>query len=95
MHCMKTAICKECEQKLWSYGQPCLDACLLACLGMSEGKFPKYNPDKDEKIAVPISFLEKKLYLISSEVSQNEIAFMPTCEPYLIDLDTLAYCWCE
>jgi len=95
MKCMKTAICDECQKTLAFYGELCLDACHLACLSMTTGEMETFNPDKDTTIAQVVEFLEKKMYLTSSEVSKTQIAFLPTCEPFLSDDNILVYCWCN
>lgn len=95
MNCTKTAICDECSKTLEAYGELCLDACRLACLSMTSGHIESYNPDRDTTTAQVIEFMERKMYLISSEISKNQIGFLPTCEPILEDNNTLLYCWCN
>jgi len=95
MKCTKTAICEDCSNTLELYGELCLSACQLACLSMTTGHKETYNPDRDTHLAQIIDFLEQKMYLVSSEVSKTQIAFLPTCEPILSDDNTLLYCWCE
>lgn len=103
MTCIKTALCKNCsevisdwgEEFLEGMGDECLIECMNACKGLTRGLFASYNPDKDVFVGHVVSFLERKEILKTSEISQDQVAYVPTCEPYLHDDDTYVYCWCE
>lgn len=95
MKCVKTNICNECNERIKAYGELCLDVCYLACLSMTSGEVEIYNPKIDKLIGQIVQFLERKGYLLSSEVSKTDLVFMPTCEPSLIDDNVFVYCWCD
>ncbi len=88
------AMCNICYKKIESLGKPCVDATILACDAHVNGSCASYDVKSNSKLIQIIDFLEMKKFLITTEVSPDEIAFKPTCEPKLSDGGLKTYCWC-
>lgn len=92
---MKTAICPNCQEEIASFGEACLDACKVACAGCTEGMLATYDPEERKTVCAVVPFLEKKGFLISTEISRKEVAFMPTCRATQLKKNLVGYCWCK
>ncbi len=95
MTCSKTVVCPDCLERLSLFGELCLEACLEACEGCTSGIYATYDVNKQTMITPIVEFMEQKKFLISTEISQTQIAFMPSCKGIFIDDKTIGYCWCQ
>jgi hypothetical protein len=94
---LKPSFCKHCEFKISTYGYPCKLLMDLACGHYLESKkltFSDVSYD-DKIIKTPLSFLEKKGFLISTEVSENMVQIIPTTSKCLVFPDSWQFCWCD
>lgn len=79
--------CEKCTNTLLNHGYICYDITRQ----VFENNFNSipciYNEDEKKGIQEILRFLEKKNFLVSTEISHNEIAFKPTrCK---------SFCWCS
>lgn len=86
-------ICTDCYEKIEIYGFPCLNVFLKACQMHSQGKQPILDTSINPEYTGIIQFLERKKYIVSSEISKHEIVFLPNIKN--LCYGTSYYCWCD
>lgn len=94
MECTKTAICPHCSDTIANFGELCLDACILACSGVTDGNLATFNPEINTAANHVVCFLERKGILLTTEISQLEVAYVPTCQGIQLNDNAIGYCWC-
>lgn len=89
-------ICGECLNQIMAYGHPSyiiFKDVLKATL--NGGSFVLENNPENEDFYEVIKFLESKRYIITTEVSKDEIGIITNYTSAYFDIEKNYLCWCE
>lgn len=89
------AICEDCYENLSSQGIYALHLCIRACESYSKNRFHSLDLEKSPLTGLQIDALEREGIILSTEISKTEIAFIPSCGPYINESGVHEYCWCR
>ncbi len=89
--------CKLCEFRISTYGYPCVLLIDMACGYYLESKKLIFSDvASDDKIfKTPLSYLERKGYLISTETNNGMVQIIPNMSNCTMEAYTLRFCWCK
>jgi hypothetical protein len=90
-------ICQHCAFKIDVYGFPCLVLMDLICAYYLNNIPFTFNSENDYEIIFkqPNKFLEKKGFLVSTEINDKDIQVLPNMRKCHLDRHTGRFCWCN
>ncbi len=89
-------VCPHCVDRIKKYGSPCyflLESALEAYL---EDQILVFDEDDFNDIfnKSPSAFLERKGYILTTEIDKSLIAVTPSAEPWNYENGEFGFCWC-
>lgn len=89
-------LCPNCEDKIVSYGYPCIILMDLVTAYFLKSVSLTFNDrdNHDRQFKLPLEFLEKKGFLVSTEVDESDIQILPNFSKCDFDRHKSRFCWC-
>ena len=90
-------MCDDCTYKFITLGSPCVALINLTCSYYRYCKLLTYDEHyaPDVAIAGPLNFMEKKGFVISSEIDTHRVAILPNFKTCVYDEERNKFCWCR
>ncbi len=87
----KIPLCRKCSKKISTLGYPCNSLMeLILELYMQKIPFTFHDGNKNDRIfKTPLQFLEKKGYIISTEIAEKWVQVIPN-----LSKCKKGFCWC-
>lgn len=89
-------ICSTCANSISLYGYPCRNLIDLACSYYLNQKTLTFTDREinDPLFKTPLQFLERKGFLISTEIGENQIQIIPRNSKNSYEYGDMRFCWC-
>jgi hypothetical protein len=88
--------CEICRAKISNYGYPCNALMDLVCSHYLQNKTLtiNYREIHDRLLKIPLEYMEKKGFIISTEISKDSLQILPNIPKKDLESPQNGFCWC-